>query len=37
MITAIPAHELEPEQTPGQQISEAWREALEIYDLPEEE
>lgn len=36
MITAVPAQEKEHKPR-GEQISEAWREALEIYDLPQEE
>jgi len=36
MITAIPAQEKE-RKLQGEQISEAWQEALDTYDLPEEE
>ena len=37
MITAIPAQETKDHKFQGEQISEAWKEALETYDLPEEE
>jgi hypothetical protein len=36
MITVIPAQEKE-RKPQGEQISEAWQEALETYDLPQEE
>lgn len=37
MITAIPAQETKDHRLQGEQVSEAWKEALETYGLPQEE